>query len=240
MITILHKLVTMALMLLCCSTQIIRTDAFFFLSKLLLQQQPPTVDYNEGYGLAFSFSNSSTPNGTCAAELETIRQAVYPVYGTELVLETKWTLNDLFNIDPLLKSLLGIFDFRNWGRRLGQNENEHRRLLSCSIYSCAYVNSRPQIRVMVGCRSTCRARRDLTDNNEETANNNNIRRSTNHVEHNSRELETLQYGSRNNYLPQYGNITAASFYEAANATLVGHCRHVILNMRYVLIPITLN
>jgi hypothetical protein len=230
-----RNLITLALMLICCATKPKTTSAFLFLTKLL----GLSFDYNQGFGVAFSFGNSSIPNGTCAAELESIRQAVYPVYGTELVVETKWTLNDLINIDPLLASLFNIFNIFNGNRvrRLGDKDNTQRRLLSCAVYSCAYINSKPQLRVMVGCKSTCQGRRELYNGNDESNDN---RVNEKHEDNSGRELETLQYGSRSNYLPFYGNVTALSFYTYANATIVGPCKDIILNMKYVLIPITLS
>jgi hypothetical protein len=230
-----RKLFTTALMLICCATKPETTNALLFLSKLL----GLSFDYNQGYGVAFSFGNSSIPNGTCAAELETIRQAIYPVYGTELVLETKWTLNDLFNIDPLLASFSNLFSIFNGNRvrRLGDKDKNQRKLVSCAVYSCVYVNSKPQLRVMVGCSSTCQGRRELSNGDEEKYGN---RVNEDHESNSERELETLQYGSRSNYLPFYGNVTALSFYTYANETIVGPCKDIILNMKYVLIPITLS
>jgi hypothetical protein len=218
----LRSFLPFALQLIWASTHTTTTTAFSFSNWL-------ASDYQTGFGVAFSFGNSSIPDGTCAAELETIRQMIYPAYATELTIETDWTPLDVVTTDPTLTSL---FDLNPNVRRLGQKkEAKQRKLLNCAIYSCAYVNSRPQLRVIVGCLDTCQSRRELAIGNE----NHNDRENENR----ERELQTLEYGSRTSYLNGFGDITAVSFYMYAEASIEGPCRDIILDMRYVLIPLTM-
>jgi hypothetical protein len=195
-------------------------------------------DYQTGYGIAFSFADSSIPVETCATELERIRQALYPSYATELTVETQWTPFDVISTDPELSEYFDLDDRRRLGRTSAaeENRNRQRKLLNCAIHTCTYVRSRPSLKFLLGCLNTCRVRRrELTDGDDDEIQDS----SEDDNESSDVEDDTLEYGSRSSYITGYGDMTAESFYAYAEATTVSPCKEMILQMRYVLIPLTM-
>jgi hypothetical protein len=89
--------------------------------------------------------------------------------------------------------------------------------------------------MLLGCTNTCSGRRlvatigddnDIQDGTEDTNGNSS-----------DRELQSFDYGTQYDYISCYGEDTAAAFYSYAGGMDDASCKDMILDMRYVLIPL---
>lgn len=176
-------------------------------------------DYSKGYAFAFFFNDTSIPSGTCANELTRLRKAMLPAYANNLVRETSWNTSDVLSFAPTLASALP----KDPGNQRQLLRQKRRLPALCKGKPCSSWSA--QLIMSFGCSAICSgananvapadigARRDLQS--------------------------SLAYGKRSQMLGGLGDLTIKSLYDWAELNIPSPCKEIILSMKYLETPMTL-
>jgi hypothetical protein len=184
------------------------------------------TNFSSGFAVAFYFSNSSIPIDTCAAELEAIQEAIYPIYAQELVHQTIWTNSDVVRADPSLTSSIQSSNDTIVRRRLLRSQE--RNLIDCPV-PCI-----PRTQIVISlCKRKCGTGSntipgEVDDDTYDYVDN------TFHDRVRNLQSSTISFGKLDRHISVFGENVIDSILQFVNTMIHGPCKAIILDLKYTL------
>jgi hypothetical protein len=191
-------------------------------------------DYDLPYALAFYFNDPTLPEGTCANELNTIHDAVYPVFKTDITTDSILDVTDVNRLEEYYESDSYATNDQILNRNLRQNDlqrNQHRQLQTWCYPLC---DEKPILWLInAGCKAECNLRRNrelMTLSSESIAFDA------------SQDIYYEKYGTSTEILYGQGDLSASTFYQKVRDLIsrTNPCRSILLQMKYKRVPLVVN